>query len=543
MSNYHYTLSGSIKLCLSNCRNNARYRLKLGRTEAGVFDITYKDVMDLWNSQNGRCYYSGIPLNYDKNEWRISIDRIDTSKGYTRDNIVLTCIELNSPIQWSVEKVDEMLDILDKNITENDVDFDAIKPRKNYGKVRYNTIDGVQQRTCTYCNLMRPVDSFPTPNYNACNDCFKTARKCHSLKSHIAHMLNNTKNSTKIRLKNPNKKVDYTHDIDIEFIIKLYNDQKGLCAYSGIPLRLINPSTGNWAASVERKNPLKGYTRDNVCLICREFNSADNSAKQTTLESGTSGWTPEKFQLFLGYAWLKKGVIASEDELKCFIDMQKETNARKYHNSKETNARKYNSNPLRTRRGINALRAACARRAQFKRIHGEILIITSPSNKQYIYQTDIIDQSIHNVFSKIRKAGHTVMIEDIAKYGESAFKVEPILICKRDELEHYQNMFIHEYNTITPNGLNPSFQNSKEWNKKISLGVLKHGTGHDGRELPFYMKYAEWVDRDGYRIEGHPLCKRKYFINTNKTIIKKSYNELYEECLACLNDLNERLQS
>jgi hypothetical protein len=101
---------------------------------------------------------------------------------------------------------------------------------------------------------------------------------------------------------------------------------------------------------------------------------------------------------------------------------------------------------------------------------------------------------------------------------------------------------IKEYNKITPHGLNPSFRKTKEWNKKISDGSLRHGKGHDDRVLPFYMKYAKWSDRDGYMITGHPLCKIKYFVNTPKTIKKKSYEDLYQECLNYLNELNAQLQ-
>lgn len=68
------------------------------------FDITPKDIYDLWIKQNKKCNFSGIELYFTKNRIRkhnknlketsyfwgnASIDRIDSLKGYTLDNIQL----------------------------------------------------------------------------------------------------------------------------------------------------------------------------------------------------------------------------------------------------------------------------------------------------------------------------------------------------------------------------------------------------------------------------------------------------------------------
>lgn len=56
------------------------------------FDIIPEDVLEIYKKQNGLCVFTGAKLicncsNSKKNNW--SIDRIDNSKGYTKDNIVL----------------------------------------------------------------------------------------------------------------------------------------------------------------------------------------------------------------------------------------------------------------------------------------------------------------------------------------------------------------------------------------------------------------------------------------------------------------------
>jgi hypothetical protein len=57
-----------------------------------IFEIKPEDIFNLYKKQNGLCVYTGAKLNCDsivskKIDW--SIDRIDNSKGYTKDNILL----------------------------------------------------------------------------------------------------------------------------------------------------------------------------------------------------------------------------------------------------------------------------------------------------------------------------------------------------------------------------------------------------------------------------------------------------------------------
>lgn len=63
-------------------------------------DITVVDLQKLWNKQNGKCALTGFPMtliwgNGKKNIYNLSIDRIDSFKGYTKDNIQLVCAAAN----------------------------------------------------------------------------------------------------------------------------------------------------------------------------------------------------------------------------------------------------------------------------------------------------------------------------------------------------------------------------------------------------------------------------------------------------------------
>lgn len=61
------------------------------------FDVPY--LMDLWNKQEGKCAISNIPMTYvlydGHNNTNVSIDRIDSLKGYTKSNIQLVCCIIN----------------------------------------------------------------------------------------------------------------------------------------------------------------------------------------------------------------------------------------------------------------------------------------------------------------------------------------------------------------------------------------------------------------------------------------------------------------
>lgn len=62
-------------------------------------DIDKQYLHDLWDQQNGKCAISGIDMTYITNCGRIptnvSVDRIDSSKGYIKGNVQLVCMAVN----------------------------------------------------------------------------------------------------------------------------------------------------------------------------------------------------------------------------------------------------------------------------------------------------------------------------------------------------------------------------------------------------------------------------------------------------------------
>lgn len=73
--------------------NSAKSRCK---KEGIPFSITTEDIVKQYRKQNGECYYSGQPMSpIAKSPTLMSIDRIDSTLGYTKDNIVLCCWQVN----------------------------------------------------------------------------------------------------------------------------------------------------------------------------------------------------------------------------------------------------------------------------------------------------------------------------------------------------------------------------------------------------------------------------------------------------------------
>ena len=64
-----------------------------------VKELTVEDAGELYKKQCGKCHYTGIQMKLTSDKYRdlflMSIDRIDSSIGYTKDNIVLCCWGMN----------------------------------------------------------------------------------------------------------------------------------------------------------------------------------------------------------------------------------------------------------------------------------------------------------------------------------------------------------------------------------------------------------------------------------------------------------------
>jgi hypothetical protein len=87
--NVRSTLSGYLSMMVSYSRANKSMM---------SHNIDIDLLKNIYKKQEGKCAYSGIPLRLpvDNIDWVMSIERIDTTKGYVSGNVCLICREFNS---------------------------------------------------------------------------------------------------------------------------------------------------------------------------------------------------------------------------------------------------------------------------------------------------------------------------------------------------------------------------------------------------------------------------------------------------------------
>lgn len=75
----------------------SKYFLRRGTSRKRTGNITIQQIYDLWIKQNKRCNLSGLEIDFIKRENGVSasIDRIDSSKEYTIDNVQLVHKDIN----------------------------------------------------------------------------------------------------------------------------------------------------------------------------------------------------------------------------------------------------------------------------------------------------------------------------------------------------------------------------------------------------------------------------------------------------------------
>jgi hypothetical protein len=61
-------------------------------------NLKVEDINEMFVEQNGLCYWFKVPLipsENSKHPQQPSLDRLDRTKGYTKNNVVLTCYSAN----------------------------------------------------------------------------------------------------------------------------------------------------------------------------------------------------------------------------------------------------------------------------------------------------------------------------------------------------------------------------------------------------------------------------------------------------------------
>lgn len=101
------TFEGYMRYMIRTTKNSAKTRSKRKRDDtSGDHTLTAEFLKEMWQTQKGRCFYSGLDMKHEMGvDWQCSVERLDNSKGYVQDNVVLVCLEFNGKVQMSRDKI------------------------------------------------------------------------------------------------------------------------------------------------------------------------------------------------------------------------------------------------------------------------------------------------------------------------------------------------------------------------------------------------------------------------------------------------------
>ena len=125
---------------------------------------------------------------------------------------------------------------------------------------------------CINCNKPLPENS--TANRKFCNNktcgvAWRT-KNVYRYKYTFAHRSSSPRN---FLMSLRNKKGGVRKELSLDYLLKLFEDQRGLCAISGIPMTYIaGEGRVGTNISIDRINPNIGYKEDNIQLVTRDVN-------------------------------------------------------------------------------------------------------------------------------------------------------------------------------------------------------------------------------------------------------------------------------
>jgi hypothetical protein len=296
-----------VQNCIQLCKKREGPRCNMN------LDTEY--LKELYELQNGLCCISKIKMSLKvHSDFKISIERIDESNGYIKGNVCFICIEFQcGQRQWTPEK----FAIFCNNyysfqpITETDIEIittkckDALIKNTKHFKQRktqqnpYNNLE-TKECLCRTCDTIKGYDEFSEYGIKngRCKGCHKILndkRKTPSLRLKLNTLVSSSKRGIESRNESKwRKETPLTHTLTFEELLDVYLQQTGRCAYSNKQLEL----NGEYMMSLERKDVKIGYTKDNCCLICIEFNTTDWSIAKCDDDNrtGSSGWNKEKLK-------------------------------------------------------------------------------------------------------------------------------------------------------------------------------------------------------------------------------------------------------
>ncbi len=303
---YRSSLKGFLQGLIIQSRNRAKKPKTIARQETSIHNLTKEILFAKYADQQGKCYYSGIKMNHTHNtDWMM---RLNNSLGYTSENTVLCCHEFNSgQNQWTLQKITEIKELITTPINLvtltkeiNEAKYPPSKagiPKKKY--IKEISDDGIMEK-CHLCENFYLHDHFIVDVYLGCKLCRKKQKGDYmsTLRGFLTALVGAARSRT---TKSNNNGIFREFSISTDDVFELILSQAGRCFYSCIPL--VFKIKSDWICSIERLNNKLGYTKNNIILICNEFNTTDltSLAKDKNLITGSGQWSTNKFAHFISH--------------------------------------------------------------------------------------------------------------------------------------------------------------------------------------------------------------------------------------------------
>ena len=131
---------------------------------------------------------------------------------------------------------------------------------------------GKDKRWYRYCPVCISEVSHLQRNYCiGAHNQTQPCKKCSNIRNHPSGMVGSVRVSWCTAFEKSALTRGYNWELTPEFIDVMYQEQDGLCAYSGLPIGW-EVSGWNHTASIDRINNDLGYDEDNVQLVHKEIN-------------------------------------------------------------------------------------------------------------------------------------------------------------------------------------------------------------------------------------------------------------------------------
>lgn len=265
----------------NNIRNNNGRKLD--------FTLSLEHVKSMWKQQRGRCAITNMTMVLKPHsDYKCSIERLDNNVGYTDKNCTLVINEVNTRNQWTRQKAQYLFGTMVHPPTDlTDQIVPQVRSKIAKGSFKRWIIDNKSNVFCHFCKETKARSQFNKVLNTGCKTCVKNKniRNYNTWWGTLQALYNNAKTRSKKR------EMELT--ITFQELVDILVNQKGLCYYSGVPMKL---KMGDYRLSIERINVLDSYNFTNTVFCCQEFNSGDHSRSKTEdSNDGCSGWSKKKY--------------------------------------------------------------------------------------------------------------------------------------------------------------------------------------------------------------------------------------------------------